>query len=480
MTSNLTDASRDKVAVAVLAAGNGTRMKSEKAKHLHTVGGTPIVERVIRAGLAIAPDEVVAVVSPPLSDLPARLGMDSAFSTVVQDIPDGTATAVRLALSAIGPCRWLISLLGDSPLLTGETVQELLFGAQRSGARLTILTCELDDASQYGRIERNTDGDPVGIVEKKNDDPRYRMGRTEINSGIMVLDAEWAREALSKVRKNETAREFLLTDLVALAVSEREPGEPWPVATVAGHPDVALGVNDRRDLMTADAAVRRLARSRLLDAGVTMIDGGSIIVDESVVVGVDTVLMPFTTITGATTIGSGCTIGPHAVLHDATVGDRVTVRSSTVTASSIGPGSDVGPYAHLRNGCRIGANVHIGTSAELKASVVGDDSRCGHFSYLGDATLGRDVNIGAGTITANYDGENKHRTTIGNHAFIGSDTVLVAPVTIGERATTGAGAVVTRDVEAGATVIGVPARTHVRNAIQPPRQPVRAGDGEKD
>lgn len=477
MTSDVTEASREKVAVAVLAAGHGTRMNSETPKHLHTVGGTPIVQRVIRAGLAIAPDQVVTVVSPSLADLPSRLGMEGAFTTVVQETPDGTASAVRSALAVVDPCRWLISLLGDSPLLTGETIQDLLFGAQQTRARVTILTCELDDAAEYGRIERNGDGHPIGIVEKKNDDPRLRQGRTEINSGIMVLDAEWARGALSRVQKNEIAREFLLTDLVALAVAERMPDGPWPVETVAGHPDVAIGVNNRRQLMEVDAAVRRLAQSRLLEAGVTIIGGDTVIVDETVVIGPDTVLMPFTTITGKSTIGSGCTIGPQAVLRDATIADRVTIRSSTVTESSIGDDSDVGPYAHVRNGCEVGSNVHVGTSAELKNSVLGDNSRCGHFSYLGDATLGENVNIGAGTVTANYDGSQKHRTTIQDHAFVGSDTVLVAPVTVGKRARTGAGAVVTRDVEAGATVLGVPARPYGRQAdSQAERQPIRVGE----
>ena len=464
VTSTTTRLGLDNVAVAVLAAGRGTRMKSGTPKHLHSVGGIPIVERVIRAGLAVEPDQLVAVVSPVLADLPAILGMSGAFTTTIQTIADGTAGAVRCALEALQPCRWLISLLGDSPLLTGDTVAVLLAGARRSGAKVTVLTCDLPDASTYGRIERNDAGDPVGIIELKNDDPLFRQGRTEINSGIMVLDAAWATGVLARMTRNETTNEFLLTDLVAIAVEERAAGEPWPVSTVAAVPDIALGVNDRRDLMAADAAARRLTRDRLLDTGVTIIGGESVVVDETVTVGPDTVLMPFTVITGKTTIGSGCTIGPGTVLHDAVIADRVTVRSSTVTASSIGEDSDVGPYAHVRAGCRIGSRVHIGTSAELKNSVVGDDSKSGHFSYLGDATLGRDVNIGAGTITANFDGEMKHVTTIGDRAFIGSDTVLVAPVTVGQGAATGAGSVVTRNVEPGSTVIGVPARPYIRAA----------------
>ncbi len=479
MTSDVIQPSDEEVAVAVLAAGYGTRMKSTRPKHLHTVGGTPIVERVIRAGLAVEPEQLVVVVSPPLGALPAMLEMPGAFTTTVQEIAEGTAAAVRCALEAIGPCRWLISLLGDSPLLTGETVAALLEGARRTGAKITILTCELPDAANYGRIARNAAGDPVGIVEKKNDAPLLRQGRTEINSGIMVLDAAWASDTLATMCRNELTNEFLLTDLVAMAVEQRARDEPWPVATVVGEPEVALGVNDRRDLMAADAAVRRLTQSRLLDAGVTIIGGESVVVDEAVRVGADTVLMPFTVISGKTVIGSGCTIGPGAVLHDALIGDRVTVRSSTVTGSAIGADSDVGPYAHVRGGCRIGANVHIGTSAELKNTVLGDGSKSGHFSYLGDATLGQGVNIGAGTITANYDGAAKHPTSIGNRAFIGSDTVLIAPVLVGEGAVTGAGSVVTRDVEAGSTVIGVPARPYSRSGNRRAADAAGAGDTDK-
>lgn len=331
-----------------------------------------------------------------------------------------------------------------------------------------MLVCELEDAAEYGRIARNDAGDPIGIVEKKNDHSRYREGTTEVNSGIMVLSAEWATQALTRVTRNEKANEFLLTDLVALAVDERTAGDPWPVATVRGDPDIALGVNDRRQLMEADAAIRRLAKARLIDQGVTIVESDTVVVDESVVIGRDSVVLPFTMITGKTTIGSGCTIGPHAVLDDATIGDRVVIRSSTVTDSSIDAESDVGPFAHVRGGCRIGTNVHIGTSAEVKNSVLGNGCKCGHFSYLGDATLGEGVNIGAGTVTANYDGTLKHRTAIGDDAFIGSNSVLVAPLTVGDRARTGAGSVVTRDVDAGTTVLGVPARPFVRTPIGDP------------
>ncbi len=451
-----------RIAVAVLAAGQGTRMNSSIPKHLHPVAGVPIVERVIRAGLEVDPDQLVAVVNSDLLDLPVRLGMPGAFETIVQSHPYGTAGAVRSALDHVQPCKWIVSLLGDSPLLTGETVRTLLDGAAESGSRITILTCLLDDAKSYGRIERDDIGRAVRIVEVKNDEPALRLGQTEVNSGIMVLDAEWARVALSQLETNAGTGELQLTDILDLAIADAVECEPWPISTVLAPPDVALGINDRLEQSEADAVIRRRVRDRLQRHGVTIVGAESVFVDETVEVARDTVIHPFCVITGSTRIGAGCEIGPHAVLHNATIADNVTIRSSTITDSAIGEGSDVGPYAHIRGQTEIGPYVHVGTSAEMKNSRIGKGTRVGHFSYLGDATLGEQVNVGAGAITANYDGLHKHPTHIGDNAFIGSDSVLVAPVAIGDGARTGAGAVVNRDVAAGTTVVGMPARSIAR------------------
>lgn len=450
------------MAVAILAAGHGTRMNSGMPKHLHHVAGVPIVERVIRAGLAIDPDQIVAVVSPGLADLPRRLAMDGQFETVVQAEPNGTAGAVRCALAHLKPATWLVSLLGDSPLLTGEMVRELVDGARASGSRVTILTCTLPDAESYGRIERDSHGNARRIVELKNDTPDRRTGPCEINSGIMVLDARWARDALTRVELSAQAGEYLLTDILDVAIAEMAEGDPWPVSTVTAHPDVAVGINDRIQQGQADAVIRRHVRERLQRQGVTIIGAESVFIDETVEVGRDTVIHPFSVLSGATRIGTDCQIGPHAVLHNAMIANGAAVRSSTVSDSSIGEGSDVGPYAHIRGQTHVGPDVHVGTSAEMKNCRIGKGSRIGHFSYLGDATVGEHVNIGAGAITANYDGTHKHPTAIGDHVFIGSDSVLIAPVTVGAGARTGAGAVVNRDVAADTTVVGMPARSIVR------------------
>lgn len=444
--------------MAVLAAGHGTRMRSATPKHLHPVGGIPIVQRVIQAGLAIDPHQLVTVVSQPLTDLPTRLQMEGQFDTAVQHTADGTAAAVRCAMDAMEPCDWIVSLLGDSPLLTGEVLQRLVDATIRTGSRLAILTCVVPQGGPYGRIDRDSHGNIRRIVEAKNDDPAQRAGTTEINSGITVMEAAWARDALARVGRNAETREFMLTDLIELAASEAAPDAPWPIISVEAGPEVALGVNDRLQQAEADAFIRASVRERLAAGGVTIFGGDSVVIDDSVRVRADTVILPGSILTGSTVIGTGCRIGPGAIIDSSRIDDDVRVVSSTVTDSHLESGSDVGPYAHVRRESRIGPGVHVGTSAEIKSTSMGKGSKCGHFSYLGDATIGERVNIGAGTITANYDGTRKHVTTIEDDTFIGSDTVLVAPVHIGSGAMTGAGSVVTRNVMGGTVVVGVPAR----------------------
>ncbi|MGN6033540.1 MAG: DapH/DapD/GlmU-related protein, partial [Thermomicrobiales bacterium] len=263
-------------------------------------------------------------------------------------------------------------------------------------------------------------------------------------------------------RPNPPKNELFLTDLVAVAVSEHQDGEPWPVEREVVEPEVAVGVNDRLQQANADAIVRGKTRARLMKAGVSMIGPETIFIDETVTIGRDTTIHPFTTITGNTVIGEHCVIGPHAVIHNSAIADGAQVISSTITDSSVGAGSPVGPYARLRQGAAIGPDVHIGNFVEVKNSEIGEGTKAGHLAYLGDATVGQRVNIGAGVITANYDGVNKHRTQIGDDAFIGSDSVLVAPRTVGDRGRTAAGSVVTHDVDPDTLVVGVPARPRTR------------------
>jgi bifunctional UDP-N-acetylglucosamine pyrophosphorylase / glucosamine-1-phosphate N-acetyltransferase len=448
----------DGVAFVVLAAGAGTRMKSALPKPLHPVAGVPMIERILRAGAGAAPVSTTIVVSPALADLVERLGRSGEIASVVQETPLGTGDAARRALPTIGAAGWMLTAFADHPLLTERDVAHLVAGAKASQALVTVLTCVLDDGGAYGRIERDADGRPIGIVERTDDDPGRRAGPVEVNSGMMVLRVPWAVDALRELRPNPKRGEYFLTDLLALAAAEAEPNAPWPVATVAGDPDVIHGFNDRVELAAVESILRDRIRRRHMLNGVTIVAPETVFVDDDVTIGRDTTILPFTMLEGRTTIGASCRIGPHATLTNAVLGDGVVVRASTIADSVVADGSDVGPYAHLRQATRVGPNVHVGSYAELKNALLDRNVKVGHVSYLGDAHVGEGTNIGAGTITCNFDGVEKHRTEIGRGAFIGSDTMLVAPVTIGDEARTGAGSVVTRDVPEGTTVVGVPAR----------------------
>jgi bifunctional UDP-N-acetylglucosamine pyrophosphorylase/glucosamine-1-phosphate N-acetyltransferase len=440
-------------------------MRSATPKPLHSVAGVPMLERVLRAGMGAQPVQTAIVVGPQTAEAVNTLLASSQAITIPQDPPRGTGEAVSLALDALPGIDRAVILFSDHPLLEPQTVARFVADARRTGAKVTILSAELPDAAGFGRVERDRTGRVTGIIERRDDDPDRRSGATEINTGMMVVDAAWARSALRRVAPSVATGELYLTRLIDLAADEASSDEPWPIAAVTGGSDDALGVNDRVDLARAEARAWERKRERLMRAGVTMRLPETIVVDEDVAVGADTVILPHSLLHGSTEIGSGCMIGPATVIHNSQLGDRVTVRSSTIEHSLIAEDSDVGPYSHLRAGSEIGPRVHIGNFAELKNARLAAGVKVGHFSYIGDAALGADANIGAGTITANYDGVRKHHTEIGSRAFIGSDTILRAPVRIGEGARTGAGSVVTKDVPAGATVVGVPARIVRQNAI---------------
>ena len=448
----------ERVGLVVLAAGAGTRMHSRIPKPLHPVAGIPMVARVLRAGDGARPDARVLVLGPQSTDLASHLESWDGVATVVQDPPRGTGDAVKCALSALPDIDRLVVLYSDHPLLEQATVAKLHAGLRASAARVAILTAVLDDAAGYGRIVRDADRRPVGIAERRDDDAEMRIGPTEINTGLMALDAHWARQALEQIRPSGATGELYLTDLVSIAVAEARDDEPWPVTVVAGGPDDALGVNDRADLARAESRSWENKRQHLMREGVTMRLPETIVIDEDVRVGADTVILPYSHLSGATVVGSACVIGPSAVIVGSRLGDRVIVRSSTVEDSEIADDADVGPYSHVRAGSEIGPRAHVGNFAELKNAHLNAGVKVGHFSYIGDAAVGDETNIGAGTVTANFDGAQKHRTDIGARAFIGSDTILRAPISIGDDARTGAGSVVTKDVPAGATVVGVPAR----------------------
>ncbi|MGI8644532.1 MAG: bifunctional UDP-N-acetylglucosamine diphosphorylase/glucosamine-1-phosphate N-acetyltransferase GlmU [Thermomicrobiales bacterium] len=454
-----------RVLLAVLAAGGGTRMRSKLPKPLHPVCGVPMLSHVLIAGAAVSPVETVIVVSEASAGLIEQAIAGQATRIAVQPTPKGTADALKVAIDGAEQVDLAISLFADHPLLTGDIVAGLLRGALAAGAKVTVLSCVVDDAAAYGRVARDRDGHVERIVERADDDPAERLGSTEINSGMMVVDVAWARTALARIAPSAATGELYLTEIVAMAVAERRPDEAWPVAAVQAPAEVALGINDRQQLRVAEEVLWERRRREVLASGVSLTGAETIYIDADVEIGPDSVIEPFTILRTGTRIGSDCRVGPHAILDQAVLGDRVTVRASTLTRVRVDDDADVGPYAHLRPGAAIGAGAHIGNYAEIKNATIGAGARVGHFSYVGDARVGANANIGAGVVTANFDGTAKHQTEIGDDAFIGSDTVLRAPVRVGCRAVTGAGSVVTKDVPDDATAVGVPARVIRRGQV---------------
>lgn len=388
-----------------------------------------------------------------------------AVRTVLQSEQLGTAHAVMQAMPLLAGFEGTVLILyGDVPLLRAETIDVLLTHHREQKASATILTDVREDPSGYGRIIRDAQGNVRRIVEDADASPdERRVG--EINAGIYAFEAGALREVLRVLRPANAQGEYYLTDAIdALLRNGRTVA-----AVVAGSTEECTGINSRRELAAAEALMRAAIINGLMDSGVTVVDPLATYVHSGVRVGRDTILHPGTVLEGATIIGEACTIGPHTRVTDAQIGDRVTIHASTVTRSIVGDDSRIGPYSHLRPGVRLGRFVEVGNYAEMKSATIGDRTKVHHKAYIGDATVGSGVNIGAGTITCNYDGRAKHQTIIEDGAFIGSDTMLIAPVRIGREAVTGAGAVVRRDVPPRGVAVGVPARViKHRPAAEPP------------
>ncbi|MBX3071825.1 MAG: bifunctional UDP-N-acetylglucosamine diphosphorylase/glucosamine-1-phosphate N-acetyltransferase GlmU [Thermomicrobiales bacterium] len=433
-------------------------MKSDLPKPLHPVAGLPMLAHVLDIAESLTPDEIVVVASPDLLQRDESEVLRSRARFVVQDPPRGTGDAVLQALSTLAPSGKALIVYADHPLVAPGDLRTLIDAAE--AARVGLLTCVVDDAAGYGRIERDDNGVPVAIIEKVADDPARRAGRTEINSGVQLLDVAWATETLRILPPNPIKNEVFLTDLVAVAYES----DARSVVAVEGSPETLLGVNDRAELAVVDMVLRRRIAVDLMRAGVSILGPETVFIDAGVDVGAGTVIRPNSLLTAGTKIGRECVIGPFATIEGSTVGDRSVVEASFVRSSTIGSDCHVGPWSNLRNDVLLDDHVHVGNFVELKASHLHSGVRAGHVSYLGDASIGEETNIGAGTITCNFDGTEKHRTTIGARAFIGSDTMLVAPLTVGDDAATGAGSVVTKDVNPGATVVGIPARQIRRQA----------------
>jgi bifunctional UDP-N-acetylglucosamine pyrophosphorylase/glucosamine-1-phosphate N-acetyltransferase len=449
--------------VVVMAAGQGTRMRSNQAKVLHRIAGRPMVLYALDLARRLAGHSVAVVVGHQAEQVravlqPAIAGVaDAAPVHIVEQRQQlGTGHAVLQTRDVFAakkaPSAYLI-LNGDTPLLQESTVQELLRTHRTSGATVTMLTAALADPTGYGRVVRRQGAgeaaDVVKIVEHRDASPEERAIR-EINVGTYVVDGPFLFVALEKVQPHNAQGEYYLTDIVDMAVRQGHRVSALQLT----NPDEGLGVNTRLQLAEAEHVIRQAIRRRWMDAGVTMIDPASTWIEAEVTIGKDTVLHPNVTLEGRTALGEGTTVCSGVRIADCTVGHRVEILDHCVLRDSwIADEAHVGPFAHLRPGTRVGKQAKVGNFVEIKKADLGEGAKANHLSYLGDATIGKGVNIGAGTITCNYDGVHKHRTVIGDHVFIGSDTQIVAPVTIGGGAVVAAGTTVTQDVPADALVI---------------------------
>ena len=452
------------LAVVVMAAGLGKRMCSKLAKVLHPVAGQEMVLYSVGLGLRVAGDRVAVVVGHQADQVRQVIGHarseksgGSSVAIVEQRKQLGTGHAVLQSrpVFAVGkrgaPSRYLI-LNGDTPLLQEKTVRELLRVHEAECATVTILTAVLPDASGYGRVVRAHSAERAvsRIVEDRDADAAEQAIR-EINVGTYVVDGEFLFSSLEKLDPSNAQGEYYLTDIIHLA----EHSGRRVAAVVLDNPDEGLGVNTRRQLAEAEQVVRQQIRDRWLDAGVTMIDPASVWIDATVTIGKDTILHPNVTLEGTTVIGEDCVLRSSVRLKDCIVGTGVKILDHCVcTDSHIEDGAHVGPFVHLRPGVVVRKKAKVGNFVEMKKTDLGEGSKANHLSYLGDATIGKGVNIGAGTITCNYDGARKFQTVIGDGVFLGSDTQLIAPVTVGAGSIIAAGTTVTKDVPADALVIG--------------------------
>jgi len=439
------------LSTVILAAGQGTRMKSGLPKVLHQLLGKPMAWYALQAVRELTTEKPVMVVGFGADEVQKALGDQAEY--VLQEQLLGTGHAVMQAEPLVGgKSEMLLVIYADMPLLTGETLGKLVGKAQSQVAPVTLLTVTTDETRGFGRILRDASGQVSGIVEEAQATPEQLKIR-ELNPGVYCFRTNWLWPALRRIQLSPKG-EYYLTDLVGLAVEDG-----YKIASLSvDDPSEVIGINTRLHLSQAEALLRKRANEQWMLAGVTMIDPNSTYIEPGVTVGQDTILWPGTYLRGQTSVGANCIIGPNTIITDTRVGDHCTLLASVLECAVLEDHVEMGPYCHLRKGAYLSRGVHMGNFGEVKNSTLGPGTKMGHFSYMGDAQVGPDVNIGAGTITCNFDGTQKFPTEIGEGAFIGSDTMLVAPVKIGAGAKTGAGAVVTKDIPAHSLAVGVPAR----------------------
>ena len=444
--------------VVILAAGEGTRMKSSTPKVLHSIAGRSLVGHVLSAVNALSPKQVRVVVGAGREQVEAHLSeVAPHVTTVFQEKRGGTGHATQLALDGLKASGTILVLAGDTPMLTGSSLTELLNAHHAGGFTASVLTAEHPDPTGYGRIIRADDDSLLRIVEERDADEIQR-DILEVNSGVYAFDAIKLAGAIGKLKNDNSQGELYLTDVIEIL---RNEGGKIAAVLIDDFIEI-LGVNDRVQLAESAALLRDRINEDLMRDGVTIVDPLSTWVDATATVASDVVLMPGTAISGTTTVAAGAVIGPRTTLVDCTVGTGARVIESRCTEAIIGEGASVGPYTFLRPGTKLLPHSKVGAYVEMKNATLGEGSKVPHLSYVGDAVIGEGSNIGAATIFVNYDGVEKHYTVVGDHVRIGSDSMLVAPVTIGDGAYTAAGSVITEDVPPGAIGVG---RAKQRNVI---------------
>jgi bifunctional UDP-N-acetylglucosamine pyrophosphorylase/glucosamine-1-phosphate N-acetyltransferase len=440
-----------KVSSVILASGTGESMHSSFPTVLHLLAGRPMITYALDSVGAISADPTVVVMAPGVDRICQVL--DGQAQCVLQGQPLGSANALRSAEALLaGKTDLILVTLAAMPLITAASLSALVALQRSNSGPLSMLTLWGDQASGCGRVIRRADGSILAVDSESQFEPGAPAG-SERCAGVFCFKADWLWNALRQLPQSPSA-ETSLNDLVALAAAEGTTIQ----SLVLQDASEVLVIQNRVHLAQAEGVLRSRINTSLMLAGVTMIDPSSVYIEAGVQIGADTILWPDTYLRGKTVIGVGCSIGPNTMIQDCKIGDHCTILASVMEKATLEDHVNMGPYARLRKGAHLASGVHMGNFGEVKNSYLGPGTKMGHFSYLGDATIGQEVNIGAGTITCNFDGEHKYPTSIGNGAFIGSDTMLVAPLRIGENARTGAGAVVTHDVADGETVVGVPAR----------------------
>lgn len=440
-----------KISAVILAAGQGTRMRSALPKVLHPVLGKPMASYSVKAASHATGTRPVVVIGHGADGVRQALGDIAEY--VVQEPQLGTGHAVQQAETRLrGNTDLVLVTTADMPLLTAETFSALIKAQADHPGPVTLLTVVAEDPRGFGRVLRSKTGAVQEIVEESLASPE-QLQIHELNTSVYCFAAEWLWDALRRIPLSPKG-EYYLTDLVGIATADGLPVQAIPLADGRE----AIGINTRAHLAEAEAILREEINRGWMEAGVTIVDPGATYIEPDVLIGADTVIWPNTYLHGQTTIGIGCTIGPNTIARDCKIGDRSELLFSVLDRAVVEDDVEIGPFARLRKGAHLAQGVHMGNFGEIKDSYLGPGTKMGHFSYIGNATIDADVNIGAGTITCNYDGVKKHPTEIGKGAFIGSDTMLVAPIKLGDGSRTGAGSVVTKNVPADTLVVGMPAR----------------------